>query len=322
MVVKRFRHKKISLFGLLVLLLVAAFTLKLTSVHAQNIDINGTQNCDANAVIWCGASSVDQIIERYNGGDGHNSAASISHIYSYFGISSSDINSLNSANADVISGYVTKGNKVYGVDNKLIATDALTAGRQNIAGSSTVNFDGTTFYTRTPSVSFISDYLPAYIVMINNKFDFAILSSCCNPVIATPVPVPTSPPTPVTPPPPAPVTTVTPTPATTQTTPSYSYCSGSTTNTGNTNNASGGNCSTNTNISQVQTSSPQQVASAIPPVTSSTTTSVSPPTSPTTLVNTGPGSTLAIFGGTALAGTIFYQMVIRKKLAKELIKDQ
>jgi uncharacterized repeat protein (TIGR01451 family) len=160
-------------------------------------------NCDSNAVIYCGAetskgaAAASQITSRYNSGDGHNSAASIHSIYgsSWFGIGSSDIQNL-SKNAQV--GTVTKSGNVI-VGGKTVATNALTAGRQNLTGSTKRTSNGTVFYTRTPQVSFTQSSLSAYVVMQNGQFKFAVLESCGNPVHATPN-KPTPPPTP----PPAP----------------------------------------------------------------------------------------------------------------------
>jgi hypothetical protein len=146
-----------------------------------------TYNCDSNAVIYCGGSSASVVTERYNDGyAGHNTASSIQHVYSYFGISSSEIQSLKST---AQMGSVTKSGDVY-IGSKLVATNALTAGRENIAGSKTVSDGGTTFYTRAPKVSFLDNSLDAYVVMQNGQFKFAILVSCGNPVKATAVPAP------------------------------------------------------------------------------------------------------------------------------------
>lgn len=169
----------------------------------------GTYNCDANAVIWCGAPSASSLANSYSHGDGHNSAASIQHIYAWFGITSGDISGMTS---DAQAGSVTKSGDVY-VGSKLVATNALTAGRQNIAGSSTASWGGTTFYTRQPSVSFLDNSLSAMVVMKNGVFQYAILYSCANPVKATPVPVPKPAPTPT----PTPTWTPTPTPTPTPT---------------------------------------------------------------------------------------------------------
>ncbi len=151
-----------------------------------------TYNCDANAVVWCGASSTSALNTKYDKGDGHNSATSIHNIYNWFGISSSDVDSMSK---DAVSGTVTKTGDVI-VSGKTVATNALTAGRQNISGSTKVTANGTTFYTRKPSVSFLDSSLPAMVVMKDGVFQYAILNSCGNPVKATPKTPPKPPTTP------------------------------------------------------------------------------------------------------------------------------
>jgi hypothetical protein len=179
---------------------------------------SSTPDCDANSVIWCGATSPSKVGDAYHNGDGHNGAASIQHIYSWFGITSSAISAMPS---DSVAGYVTKGGDVY-AGSKLVAKKAITAGRQNIAGSIKEVSSGTIFYARNPSVSFQNSSLTAMVVMKNNVFQFAVLNSCGNPVQATattkpPTPTPTPKPTPT--PTPKPTPTPTPTPPTTPTTP-------------------------------------------------------------------------------------------------------
>jgi hypothetical protein len=149
-----------------------------------------TYNCDSNAVMYCGAPSVSKLISNYNNGiSGHETPNSIHDVYSYFGISSSDVKSMTST---VQMGIVKKNGQVY-VGSKLVASSALTAGRSYISGSKTVHYGVTTFYTRAPSVSFLDDSLDAYVVMVNNQFKFAILVSCGNPVTGVPTPTPITP---------------------------------------------------------------------------------------------------------------------------------
>lgn len=156
-----------------------------------------SQNCDANAVVWCGATTVASLQNSYWHGDGHNSAASIEHIYAWFGITGSEINGMNTT---VVNGTVTKSGQVL-VGNKVVATGAVTGGRQNIAGSTKESWGGTTFFVRKPSVSFLDNSLSAFVVMKNGQFQFAVIKACGNAVKATPVvvvkPTPTPTPTPV-----------------------------------------------------------------------------------------------------------------------------
>ncbi|GEM_PF-2842679 len=156
-----------------------------------------TPDCDANAAIWCGitqngtsvSSEIAQVKKLYANGDGHNKYYTIQDMYNYFGISTSMVNGLSTSN--VVSGYVS-GNAegdVYATINgksTLVATGAITAGRQNLSGSNPVKYGQTTFYTRPTHVSFQNGQLAALIVMKNGVFQNAMLVSCGNPVKATP----------------------------------------------------------------------------------------------------------------------------------------
>lgn len=160
-------------------------------------------NCgNTNYVIGCGVSSAADISNHY-------SEPGVADIFAYFGISKSDVNSMGSgavlgdvySNGDVkVQTSMPNGNTGY----HLVATNAVTAGRENITGSKKVIFGGTTFYVRPTNVSFQSSPLTAYVMLDNNKqFKFAILKECGNPVKATPTPAPIPPPAPsqTTPPP-------------------------------------------------------------------------------------------------------------------------
>lgn len=205
------------------------------------------RDCDNNAVIYCGVSTIGDLASKYNNGDGHNSAASIQHIYSWFGISSNDMQSLDTT---AKNGKVTdKGNVYFGDD--LVATDAVTGGRQNMTGSTAQSNQGTNFYSRPPSVSFQSQSLDAYVIMKNGVFQFAVLKSCGNPVKATAKPAPQPQPKPQ--PTPQPTPQPAPAPAAPQAAPQSNVCSGNTTNTNNGIGSQGGNCSINTTTVVQQT---------------------------------------------------------------------
>lgn len=177
---------------------VAAFAFGLgvlSQATAENVSFSSTRDCDANAVIYCGAMSVNQLINRYDNGSGSSSAKSIHDIYHYFGISGTEVHKMDNANTSdfsVHAGKVTSSGNVL-INGNVVATNALTAGRQYISGSTKVTYNGTTFYVRTPSVSFQSSSLDAFVVKENGKFAFAILASCGNPVKATPKETPKTP---------------------------------------------------------------------------------------------------------------------------------
>lgn len=133
-------------------------------------------DCSDNAVITCGFTSIGQLRAKYNA----DQPAGTKTIYTYFGMSSSTINQ-----AAYKTGYVTKAGEVV-VDGKVVADNALTVGRQDMPGSTKHVVDGTTFYTRTPSVSFLSDKLSVIAFFdVNGRFIGATMFDCGNPVMAT-----------------------------------------------------------------------------------------------------------------------------------------
>ncbi len=145
------------------------------SVIIMPISVQAAPNCDANAIIWCGATTQADLMKAISSGDGHNSAANIAGIYSQNSIQTSQI-------TNTVNGTVTKSGNVI-VNGKVVATDAQSVGRQNMPGSTA---QGTVFI-RPTSVSFASDNLEAFVLMQNNQFVWAIIKACGNPVLAKPV---------------------------------------------------------------------------------------------------------------------------------------
>ncbi|HSX05403.1 MAG TPA: PKD domain-containing protein [Candidatus Saccharimonadales bacterium] len=178
--IKRFMAKGLKAAAITTAVVAAG----MIGLHAVRANAAEKQNCDANAVVWCGATSVSSLQSKYGHGDTVNSAASIQHIYNspFFKISTSDITSMGTYE---VEGSVKSNGDVYAGDT-LVATNAWTAGRLNISGSTKESYLGTTFYVRHPSVSFLQGSLTAMVVMRDGVFQFAILHSCGNPVIATP----------------------------------------------------------------------------------------------------------------------------------------
>jgi hypothetical protein len=180
----QFFRKSLILIGLLLLITIVAVSFM--SVKAGALSATSQyRECDNNAVLKCGTLTTNEVKLKYI--DSQDATGRI--IFNDFGINDQDINSINDG---AVSGRVTKDGNVY-VGKKLVATNAVTAGRQNIAGSTPVSSGGTTYYKRPPSVSFKNNSIEAFVIMQNNQFRYAILTSCGNPVTATPV---TPPPTP------------------------------------------------------------------------------------------------------------------------------
>jgi hypothetical protein len=184
-------------------LLVAAFFIPFVSVlmaypaKALTIDSAAKDCNDGNAVLNCGAQTPAEVKSKYNATPAARS------VYHYFNISSVDVDNLHSM---AVEGRVTQGGRVL-VGNKEVANNAVTAGMAQMGNDQKVTKNGTTFYVRQPSVSFQSSSLPAFVMMKNGQFDFAIIASCGNPVKATPVSQPTPAPTPAVVSPPVPTPT-------------------------------------------------------------------------------------------------------------------
>jgi hypothetical protein len=141
------------------------------------LSVSSGRDCDGNAVINCGALSVNELQQKYS------EQQSVHSIYHNFGITHIDIANMDST---AVEGKVTVGGRVL-VNGNEVANNAVTAGRQDIPGSGKQTANGVTFYTRPPSVSFQQNSLPAFVVMKDGQFQFAIIASCGNPVRANAV---------------------------------------------------------------------------------------------------------------------------------------
>jgi PKD repeat protein len=140
-------------------------------------------NSDCGNAVYCGGvSSASDAKTKYDGTT--KASKDMKNVYdsSTFNISQSDMDSLG---ASAENGTVTRSGDVY-VGSTLVATGATTAGLENISGSTKHTNNGTTFYSRAPSVSFLQSSLPAIVDMKDGVFQFALINSCANPVTAKP----------------------------------------------------------------------------------------------------------------------------------------
>ena len=181
--VKRY-GKQVLAFGSLVAVAGLIVGVVVPNVQAADITLGGAANCDANSVIYCGATKTSELIGNYNNGTAQNSAKSIQDIYGGYGISSADVNGMINTAA---AGHVTKAGQVFIDGNTTaVANDAVSAGRQQISGETAATYNGTTYYTGSTQSGFRSDSLPAFVVMKDGVFQFAVLRACANPVKGTP----------------------------------------------------------------------------------------------------------------------------------------
>lgn len=287
------------LFAASVASLVIGFGL-VVAPAANALSIGGPSDCDNNAMVNCGVHSSAAVMTAYQG------SAYVRGVYAYFGINNGDIASLQASN---VSGRVTKDGNVF-VDgqSKAVATNALTAGRQNMPGSNQVNSQGAVFFVRPPSVSFQQDSLPAFVAMQNGQFQFAVIASCGNPVKATPVAQPktglgnaqavSKPQAPqAKPAPPKPVPTpVVPMQAQPQ---SQSQSQSQSVNVNNSNT---------TNIENNTTTTPAQPTPVV---------QTQPAAQPTSLVNTGSAGIVGVFLASSAAGAFAFRRFLTHRLASD-----
>jgi hypothetical protein len=129
-------------------------------------------DCDSNAIIRCGVYDSSTMINQYNA-----NTNGVKDVFNHFQI--------NGDFSGMVDGTVTNTNQVI-VGGQVVATNALTVGRENIGNSEEISLGGRTFYKRQPSTSFASSSIPAYVKIVNGQFKWAVIKSCGNPVYATP----------------------------------------------------------------------------------------------------------------------------------------
>lgn len=276
---------------------------------ANAVSIGGPSDCDNNAIVRCGVHSTAAAVNAYN------SRAYVRGVYAEFGITKADMASFPST---AVAGKVTKSGNVF-VDgkSKAVATNAVTGGQQNIPGSTRVNHQGAVFYRRPPSVSFQQSSLPAFVVMKNNQFQFAIIASCGNAVSAKPTSQPkvavapakpASKPKPQKPQKPAPTP---PAPAPTQT---QTQSQSQEVNVNNT------NVNNNTQITEQNTvtkvAAAKQPAKQPQPTAQTTTVQPSTQTTATTLPNTGPTGVIGAFLIAVGLGTFGYRRLLLSRIER------
>jgi pyruvate/2-oxoglutarate dehydrogenase complex dihydrolipoamide acyltransferase (E2) component len=288
----------------------------LANINASALSINSGRDCDDNAIIRCGALSTSELADKYQ-------SSGMGPVYARFGITGAEVAAMENT---AVAGTVTKNNTVV-VDGKIVATGAMTAGRDNIAGSTQESSGGITFYRRPPSVSFVSSSLPAFVVMNGDRFSYAIIASCGNPVIATPVapapkpapkPAPTPAPTPQPTPTPQPAPTPQPTPTPTPT-PAPQPTPATTTNVTNTNNNS--NVNNNSVVVQAPATATATATAPVPAQTvvsqqtapAQQTVAASSASTPAALPNTGPGDVMAVSGLTTVFGSVGHLIYKRRR---------
>lgn len=145
-----------------------------TTSFAASID--NTPDCDNVSVIKCGAFSVAGMRQKAAEND-------VPKIYNAMGISQNDLK------GTFVDGVVWKDGRVT-IGDKTVATGARTAGR-NYGGTPISGTNAGIYSTN----KFVTDGQTAFVHMDGDKFGFAVVKACGNPVTATPVPTPKPQPT-------------------------------------------------------------------------------------------------------------------------------
>lgn len=141
------------------------------------------QDCDNNAVIHCGVTSVKDFVSTAQSNDNRNGQHDLHSLYAYHGLPKDQYDEFA---AKARPGTVYKDGRIV-VDGKVVARDAKSIGRQRIAASDfSEQVAGKSFYGNSTGVRFNSDSLPIYALLNSmGELQFAVITSCGNPTFGT-----------------------------------------------------------------------------------------------------------------------------------------
>ena len=101
--------------------IILATIMVLIGVGGRALAADGPRDCEANSIIWCGAQTKAELINKIHNGDGHNVAANIQAIFRDRGITDAEI-------LMAVDGQVNNQGDVL-VNGQLVATGAKSIGR-------------------------------------------------------------------------------------------------------------------------------------------------------------------------------------------------
>ncbi len=167
---------KVALGGLLVAAGLVVGAVVVTPLVAE------ARDCSDNAVVRCGVVDINDLRSKYN------ADASTQNIFAAYGLTSAVING-----ATAKTGTTTKNGDVI-VDGKVVATNAHSAGRQYISGSTRKESNGTVYYDSPNQTAFRTNSI-AIIAFFDGdgKFIGGVMNDCGNPLTGTSTPVPPKP---------------------------------------------------------------------------------------------------------------------------------
>ncbi len=142
------------------------------------------RDCDTNAMMHCGAYTKTEFDSKYKNGDVLHTGANLIHVYAETGFSKTAFDS-----TATVDGSVTKDGKVI-VNGTAVATAAHSFGRLFISGSNCSDEHKVgDLWERSTECSFRSDSLSAWVYLKDGVFEWAVLKSCGNTVLAKSVAV-------------------------------------------------------------------------------------------------------------------------------------
>ena len=162
--------KRSILAGISMLVLSSVFIVSTRSVQAA---VDNTPDCDTVAIIRCGAFTESGLQNKAKDGD-------IPRVYNAFGINQNELKGF-------VEGVVWKDGRVTVGNDKVVARNAVTAGRWNNPTGDMTKIPNTDRAYKMSTSHFVDDGQVAFIKMVNGKFAFAVIKTCGNPVTATPV---------------------------------------------------------------------------------------------------------------------------------------
>lgn len=141
------------------------------------------RDCDANAIMNCGADSAGEFATKYD----QNAPGDLPAIYGHYWIP---------RDLQVVEGQSFKDNTVR-VNGRIVADNAQSIGRQQKPGDHAISIAGKTYWEGPNSSTFASDGLPTFVALdAQGNFKYAVIKGCGNPIYARPVAPPPPPPAP------------------------------------------------------------------------------------------------------------------------------
>lgn len=167
--------------GIVSLAVVIGSLVILNLPNTQTQGVGTYRNYSADAIIQGGAITEKEMLQKYD-----QNASGVQSVFKHYGISRSD---LTGETSQIKHGIVYQDGRVV-VDGKTVATNAYSVSRKafyDTRGNAPrkVNINGTTFY-EGPNMSIFLRSVDAFVYFRNGQFYRAVLSSCANPVVATP----------------------------------------------------------------------------------------------------------------------------------------